>query len=223
MNRGAGSGPVWAAILWREARGGWRGGGWMPFAYFLLVALMVPFAVGPDAALLRRIAPGILWIAALAAALLPVERLVEPDRAAGWLDQYRVAGHDEIAVALAKTLGHWLGFAPMLLVAAGLGAVMLGLDAGGTARLLAALGIGSAALAALAVAAAALTAGMDRAGALAPLLVLPAAVPLLIFGAAASTADPGAAGALMLEASAALLVMVGAPLASAAALRALRS
>ena len=86
--------------------------------FFLLVATLVPFAVGPDAPLLARIGGGALWIAALLAALLPIERLVEPDRAEGVLDQLALEGMSEETVALAKMVGHWLTFGPLLMIAA---------------------------------------------------------------------------------------------------------
>ena len=79
-------------LIEREVRRGFSGPAWLPAAFFLLVATLVPFAVGPDARLLARIGGGALWIAALTAALLPVERLVEPDRADGVLDQLCVRG-----------------------------------------------------------------------------------------------------------------------------------
>ena len=84
------------ALVAREIRRGLGGGAWLPVTFFLVVATIVPFAVGPDAALLARIGPGALWIAALTAALLPVERLVEPDRADGMLDQLSIAGVSEM-------------------------------------------------------------------------------------------------------------------------------
>ena len=75
------------SLIARDARRAFSGAAWLPIAFFLLVAALVPFAVGPDARLLSRVGPGVLWIAALTAALLPIERLVEPDRADGVLDQ----------------------------------------------------------------------------------------------------------------------------------------
>ncbi len=187
------------ALIARDVRRGFAGAAWLPIAFFLLVAALVPFAVGPNAQLLARIAPGALWIAALTAALLPIERLIEPDRADGVLDQFCVAGVSEEMIGAAKILGHWLTFGPLLLLAAVPGSIMVGLDGAALARCLFALAIGTPALAALAVAVAALTAGLPRAGALAGLLLMPLAVPLLIFGAAATASDGGAA--LKLEAA----------------------
>jgi heme exporter protein B len=181
---------------------------------FLLVATLVPFAVGPDAALLGRIGGGALWIAALTAALLPIERLIEPDRADGVLDQLTLHGVTEEAVAAAKIASHWLTFGPLLLIAAVPAAALLAMDGAALVRVELALAIGTVGLAALAVAVAAVTAGLPRAGSLAGLLLLPLAVPLLIFGAAS---------ALPLEAAVSLLLTAVAPFAAGAAIRAGRT
>jgi heme exporter protein B len=209
------------ALIAREVRRGLHGSAWLPVAFFLLVATIVPFAVGPDARLLARIGGGALWIAALTAALLPIERLIEPDRADGVLDQLAMAGIAEEASGAAKIAGHWLTFGPMLLIAAVPGSFLVGLDSAALVRSLTSLAIGTPALAALAVAVAALTAGLPRAGSLAGLLLMPLAVPLVIFGAAA-TGD-GESSALMLEAAVALLTIAGAPFVAGAAIRAART
>jgi len=209
------------ALIGRELRRAYTGGGWLPAAFFLLVASLVPFAVGPDARLLSRIGGGVLWIAALTAALLPIERLIEPDRADGTLDQLSLHGIAEESVALSKIAGHWLSFAPPLLGAALLGSGLLALPREIIARSLVALAIGTPALAALAVAVAALTSGLPRAGALAGLLLLPLSVPLLIFGASASS-DPGS-GALLLEIAVSLVITASAPFVVAAGIRAGRN
>jgi len=211
---------VIGTMVAREVRRALGASAWLPVAFFLLVATVVPFAVGPDGKLLQRIGGGALWIAALTAALLPIERLVEPDRADGVLDQLAVRRVPEEAVAAAKILGHWLTFGPLLLLAALPGAALLGLDGAALGRSLATLAIGTPALAALAVAVASLTAGLRGASALGGLLLLPLAVPLLIFGASAAN---GESGALKLEAATALFLIAGAPFASGAALRALRT
>lgn len=209
------------ALVIREIRRGLAGPAWLPIAFFLLVATIVPFAVGPDARLLARIGGGALWIAALTAALLPIDRLVEPDRADGVLDQLALAGVAEEAIGAAKIVGHWLTFGPLLLIAAVPGSFLVGLGGPALARSLVALAIGTPALAALAVAVAALTAGLPRAGSLAGLLLMPLAVPLLIFGAAA--AGDGESSALKLEAAVALLTVAGAPFVTGAAIRASRT
>lgn len=209
-----------AALIWRELRRGLTGSAWLPVAFFLVVAALIPFAVGPDARLLGEIGGGALWIAALTAALLPIERLVEPDRADGVLDQLALRGVAEEAIAAAKFAGHWLAFGPLLLLATLPAALLLGLDGPGLARSLVALAIGTPGLAALAVAVAALTAGLPRAGALAGLLLLPLAVPLLIFGAAATKGEDSA---LALEGAVSLLLLAGTPFVAGAAIRAART
>lgn len=209
------------ALTLREIRRGLQGAAWLPVAFFLLVATIVPFAVGPDARLLARIGGGALWIAALTAAMLPIERLIEPDRADGVLDQLALTGTTEEAVGAAKIAGHWLTFGPLLLAAAVPGSILVGLDGPALLRSLISLAIGTPALAALAVAVASLTAGLPRAGALAGLLMMPLAVPLVIFGAAA-TGD-GESSALKLESAVALLLVAGAPFVTGAAIRAART
>lgn len=209
------------ALIARDLRRGLAGAAWLPIAFFLLVAVLVPFAVGPDAELLSRIGAGALWIAALTAALLPVERLIEPDRADGTLDQLSLHGMAEESVAAAKIIAHWLSFAPLLLLAALPASVVLALDGEQLGRAMVSLLVGTPALAALAVAVGALTAGLPRAGALAGILLLPLAVPLLIFAAAAC--GDGESGALILEGAVSLLVTAGAPFVAAAAIRAGRT
>jgi len=202
------------ALVVREVRRGSSGLAWLPMAFFLLVVALMPFAVGPDARLLSRVGPGALWIAALTAALLPVERLIEPDRADGVLDQLALHGLAEESIAAAKIFAHWLTFAPLLLIAAVPGAALLAMDGPALAKTELALAIGTPGLAALAVAIAAVTTGLPRAGSLAGLLLLPLAIPLLIFGAA---------NALLLEAAVSLLLTAGAPFVAGAAIRATRT
>jgi heme exporter protein B len=209
------------ALIARDVRRSLGGAAWLPIAFFLAVATLVPFAIGPDAELLARIGGGTLWIAALTAALLPIERLIEPDRAAGVLDQFALHGVAEESVAAAKIAAHWLTFAPLLLIAALPASAILGLPAEALGRSLIALAVGTPALAALAVAVAALTAGLPRAGSLAGLLLLPIAVPLLIFGAAATTES--GSSALLLESAISLLVTAAAPFVAGAAIRAGRT
>ena len=201
-------------LIARDVRRGLTGAAWLPIAFFLLVATLVPFAIGPDARLLARIAPGVLWIAALTAALLPIERLIEPDRTDGFLDQFALHGVAEESVAFAKIAAHWLTFAPLLIIAAIPASALLAMDGPALVRTEIALAIGTPGLAALAVAVAAVTAGLPRAGSLAGLLLLPLAVPLLIFGAA---------NALLLEAAISLLLTAGAPFVAGAAIRASRT
>lgn len=202
------------ALIARDARRSLTGAAWPPVAFFLLVATLVPFAVGPDARLLMLIGPGILWIAALTAALLPIERLIEPDRADGVLDQLALTGLAEETISLCKIIAHWLTFGPLLLVASVPAAALLAMDGSSLGRTEIALAIGTPGLAALAVAIASLTQGLPRAGALAGLLLLPFAVPLLIFAVA---------DALLLEAAVSLLLIAGAPFVAGAAIRGART
>ena len=202
------------ALIRRDIRRGLTGAAWLPIAFFLLVATLMPFAIGPDARLLARVAAGALWIAALTAALLPIERLIEPDRADGVLDQLALHGLADESIAFAKIAAHWLTFAPLLLIAAVPASPLLAMDGASLARIELALAIGTPALAALAVAVAAVTAGLPRAGSIAGLLLLPLAVPLLIFAVG---------DALLLEAAVSLLLTAGAPFVAGAAIRASRT
>jgi len=192
----------------------------LPVSFFLLVAALFPFAVGADAKLLAASGGGALWVAALLAALLPVDRLVEPDRADGVLDQYGMRGVAAESVVVAKLGAHWLSFAVPLLIAVLPASALLGIDAAVVKRVMISLALGMPGLAALGVLAGALTAGLKGAAALAGLLVLPLAVPVLIFGAGALQPDAG--GALELLAATSLLYVAAVPFAGGAALRALR-
>ncbi|HEX8839012.1 MAG TPA: heme exporter protein CcmB [Sphingomicrobium sp.] len=203
-----------AALIARDVRRGLAGAAWLPVAFFLLVATLVPFAIGPDSRLLARIGSGALWIAALTAALLPVERLVEPDRADGVLDQLALRGLAEESIAVAKIVAHWLTFGPLLLVAALPASALLAMDGPALARAELSLAVGTVGLAALAVAVSAVTAGLPRAGSLAGLLLLPFTVPLLIFAVA---------DALLLEGAVSLLLTAGAPFIAGAAIRSART
>jgi heme exporter protein B len=205
---------VIGTLIRRDVRRGLTGAAWLPIAFFLLVATLFPFAIGPGARLLSQVASGALWISALTAALLPIERLIEPDRADGVLDQLVLHGLADESIGFAKIAAHWLTFAPLLLVAAIPASALLAMDAASLARTELALAIGTPALAALAVAVAAVTAGLPRAGSIAGLLLLPLAVPLLIFAVG---------NALLLEAAVSLLLTAGAPFVAGAAIRAART
>ena len=205
------------AIVGRELRRSWTSGGLvLPVAFFLLVATLFPFAVGPDGKLLARIGGGVIWAAALLAALLPVERLVTPDAESGVLDQLVVRGFSDAGIAAAKMLGHWLGFGPALLAATCVAAALLHVPGAALGTILLGLAIGTPGLAALGVATAALVAGLRGAGALAGLVMLPFAVPLLIFGAGATGGEPGA---VKLLAAISLVLVAGCPFVAGAAIR----
>ena len=207
-------------LILRELRLALAGGAAaLPLVFFLLVATLFPFAVGPDGPLLARTGGGALWTAALLAALLPVDRLVEPDRASGVLDQLHLRGYGEETIALAKLVGHWLSFGPPLMLAAIPAAALLKMPAETLGRLEIGLFIGTPGLAALGLGVAALTAGLRRSGALAGLLLLPLAVPLLIFGAGYLERG-NESGALQLLGAVSLLLVAGSPFVAGAAIRA---
>jgi heme exporter protein B len=209
------------ALIVRDVRLAYgRGGFALPIVFFLLVATLYPFGVGPDGPLLAKTGGGVLWIAALLASLLPIDRLVAPDMDQGVLDQLAVRGIPDESVALAKFVAHWLGFGPPLMIAAIPAAALLRLEGYTVARLELGLLVGTPGLAALAVLIAALTAGLRGAGALAGLLMLPLAVPLLIFGA--GSLDPFGGSALKLLAACSLLAIAVTPFAAGAAIRAAR-
>ncbi len=193
----------------------------LPLIFFLLVATLFPFAVGPDGPLLARTGGGALWMAALLAALLPVDRLIEPDRQSGVLDQLKLRGTSEEEVAAAKLAGHWLGFGPPLMVAAIPAAALMKLPQDVLVRLELGLLAGTPGLAALSLIVAALTAGLRSGGAVAGLLLLPVAVPILIFGAGLVSRGEDT-GALKLLAAVSLLLVAIAPFAAGAAIRAAR-
>ncbi|AXJ95014.1 MULTISPECIES: heme exporter protein CcmB [unclassified Sphingomonas] len=202
-------------LILRDLRRAWASGGlsW-PIAFFLLVATLFPFAVGPDAALLGRIGGGVIWAAALLAALLPAERLVAPDLESGVIDQLAVRDVPLALVAAAKLVAHWLGFAPALMLAAVVAAGLLDLSAAALWRVEIGLLLGTPGLAALGVATGALVAGLRGAGAVAGLVMLPLAVPLLIFGVGDGE------GAFKLLGATSLLLVAGAPFVAAAGMRA---
>ena len=212
---------VLARLFARDLRRAWGSGTiWLPVAFFLLVATLYPFAVGPDREQLARTGGGMMWVAALLAALLPVDRLVRPDWEAGVFDQLAVRGLADEAVAAVRIAAHAVGFGLPLLAALIPAAALLGLS-GETVRTTAlGLAIAAPGLATLALLSAALTAPLKGGNAIAGLLVLPLAVPLLIFGA--GLLNPAGAGALKLLAASSLLLTAIGPFAVGAALRALR-
>ena len=200
--------------------GGRRGGSLLPLLFFVAVAMLFPFAVGPDAALLARTGGGVLWVAALLAAILPLDRLIEPDLELGMFDQWALRGIAEEAVIALRVLAHWLSFGPPLMLAALPAAGLLGLDGATLATVELGLLAGTPGLAALGVTVAALTAGLRGGTALAGLLAIPLAVPLLIFGA--GSLAPGGESGLALTAAVSLALCAIAPFAGGAAVRATR-
>lgn len=194
------------------------GGMAMPIVFFVLVATLYPFAVGPDAQLLARSGGGMLWVAALLAALLPADRLIAPDADSGVLDQLAVRGISDETVVTAKMVAHWIGFALPLMLASIPASALLNLDSTLLSKLEIGLLLGTPGLAALGVLVASLTDGLKGTSALTGLLMLPLAIPILIFGAGSLAATDS--GALKLLAAASLLLVALTPFAGGAAIRA---
>ncbi|MEO0439418.1 MAG: heme exporter protein CcmB [Pseudomonadota bacterium] len=208
-------------MIWRDVRQSYASGGtWLPVIFYLSAATLFPFAVGPDRDLLLETGGGILWIAALLATLLPLDRLVQPDLDNGLHDQLIVRGITDELIAFGRLISHWLSFGPPLLFAAFLASGLMGLQGPPLVTLLLSLAIATPALAGLAVMIAALTSGLKGAGALGGLLLVPLAIPLLIFGAG-SLSDQSGSALLFLGAVSLLLVAIT-PFAAGAALRAAR-
>ena len=215
---------VFLAILSRELRLSLRHGADTAAAllFFLLVVALFPLAIGPEPDTLGRLAPGIVWVSALLAALLPLDRLFGADFEDGSLDQLLLSGASPTAIAAAKTAAHWLVTGLPLLLAAWPLAVMLRMPDAAVPALLLGLLPGTLLLSLLGGAGAALVLGARRGGVLLPVLVLPIATPVLIFGTAA--ADSAATG---MSARPHLLLLAGllaaalplCPLAAGAALR----
>jgi heme exporter protein B len=156
--------------------------------FFVLAAGLFPLAVGPEPALLGRLAPGTIWVCALLAALLPLDRLFGADFEDGSLDQLLLSGLPPSLMALAKAAAHWVTTGLPLLIVAGPVAIMLRMPPGALGPLLLGLLPGTLTLSLLGTTGAALVIGARRGGVLLPLLVLPLATPVLIFGAAAASA-----------------------------------
>jgi len=190
--------------------------------FFLVAGALFPLAIGPAPETLARIAPGIVWVCALLAALLPLDRLFGADAEDGSLDQFLLSGLPPAAIALGKAAAHWLTTGLPLLLAAIPMAIMLRLPEEALPALLLGLVPGTAFLSLLGTAGAALVLGARRGGVLLPLLVLPMAVPALIFGVAA--ADAAAVGLaarphLLLLSALCAAALPLCPLAAGAALR----
>ena len=200
--------------------GGRRGGTMLPVLFFLAVAMLFPFAVGPDAKLLARTGGGVIWVAALRAAILPRDRLIEPDLELGMFDQWALRGMSEEWIVAVRIIAHWLSFGPPLMLAALPAAALLGLDGAMIGKVELGLLAGTPGLAAVGVIVAALTAGLRAGAALAGLLVIPLAVPLLVFGA--GSLAPGGETGLALTAAVSLVLLALAPFAGGAAVRAAR-
>jgi heme exporter protein B len=213
------------ALLIRDIRLALRigGGAWMGVLFFLIVVALIPFAVGPELALLRRIGPAILWLGALLASLLTLDRLFAADQEDGSLDLI-LMGHAPLELAVAtKALAHWLTTGLPLVVAAPLLGLFLNIDSRSMGAVALTLLVGTSALTLLGLIGAALAATLRRGGLLVAVLIVPLTIPVLIFGVAASNAaiaGPvpfGTPFAILCALSLASLVI--GPAAAAAALR----
>jgi heme exporter protein B len=199
------------------------GGALMGALFFLIVVVMVPFAVGPDLKLLARIGPAILWLGALLASLLALDRLFATDYEDGSLDLLMTGGMPlELAVA-SKAIAHWLTTALPLVVIAPLLGLMLNVEMSGMGALMLTLAAGTPALTVIGLIGAALSVALRRGGLLLAVLVLPLTIPVLIFGVAAAEAaitGPQAFGPpFTILCALSLMSLVLGPVAAAAALR----
>lgn len=189
--------------------------------FFVIVGAITPFAVGPDKVLLARIAPGIIWIAAFLAMLLGLDRLLRPDQEDGTLALYRLADLPLSAIIGAKVITYWLTSAlPLILVSPFL-ALILSMDMESYWRTLFSLLLGTPALAAFGTFGAAVTVAIRRGGLLAPILIAPLCVPVLIFGVGAIAPMGGpdqASAAMLLLAALSLMALAISPFASALAI-----
>jgi heme exporter protein B len=214
-----------SALLVRDIRLAIRvgGGAWIGVLFFLIVVTMVPFAVGPELTLLRRIGPAILWLGALLASLLTLDRLFASDYEDGSLDLILMGSLPlELAIA-AKALAHWLTTGLPLVIAAPAFGLFLDIDSRSMAAVALTLLAGTPALTLLGLIGAALAVTLRRGGLLVAVLILPLTIPVLIFGVAAANAaldGPvpfGAPFAILCALSLASLVI--GPVAAAAAFR----
>jgi len=187
--------------------------------FFVMVGAVVPFAIGPDRTLLAKLAPGIVWIAAFLSMLLGLERLFRADEDDGSLLLFRHAAIPLEAVVAAKVIAHWLLTALPLMLASPLLAVLLSMDVAGWERTLLSLLLGTPALTAFAAIGAAVTVSLKRGGLLAPVLILPLSIPVLIFGVAVVAAPEGSGSALLFLSAFSLVSVAFCPFAAALALR----
>ena len=207
------------AMLTREMRLALRGGGDVLtlVLFFVIVGAIVPFAVGPDKALLARIAPGIVWIAAFLAMLLGLDRLFRPDHDDGSLILLQHAELPLSMIIAAKLIVHWLVSALPLIIASPLLAVLLSMEGEALWRTILSLVLGTPALAAFGAIGAAVTVSIRRGGLIAPILIAPLSIPVLIFGTGSITASQSSAAMLFLAALS-LMAVALAPFAAALAI-----
>lgn len=190
--------------------------------FFFIVVSLFPLGIGPEPALLRRMAPGVVWVAALLASMLSLSRLFADDQQDGTLEQLLLSATPLPLLVLAKTAAHWLCSGLLLALASPVLALQFDLPAEAAAVLAGSLLLGTPLLSLIGAIGAALTVGVRGAGVLLSLLVLPLCIPVLIFGAGAVDAHLAGlsiAPHLSLLGAMLALALVGAPLAGAAALR----
>ena len=180
----------WRALFIREWRVAVRigGGALMGVLFYLIVVTVFPFAIGPDLNLLSRLGPAILWIGALLSTLLGLDRLFEADRDDGTLDLLVLSGKPLELIVVVKVLAHWSATGLPLVLVAPLLSLLLAMPAEMTVATVATLLVGTPTLTFLGAIGAGLTVSLRRGGLLLPILVLPFAVPVLIFGVSAATA-----------------------------------
>lgn len=198
------------------------GGAWLGAGFFVLIIVLAPLGLGPESATLKSTAPGLIWIAALLATLLGLERVIEPDLQDGTLDLLRMSPLPLEFVVFGKVLAHWLTNGLVICLLAPLIAPMLFVESNALWSIAASLLLGTPGLSFIGTAGAAIGAGVRRGGVLLALIVLPLNIPALIFGAGAISAvqrggDPSQA--MLLLAAFSLIAAVVASLAAAAALR----
>lgn len=167
------------------------GSGWLGLVFFLMIVTLVPFGLGPDLNLLARIGPAILWIGAVLATLIGLDRLFQADEEDGSLDLMTASPLPLEAVVLAKVTAHWLTTGLPLAIAAPLFGLLVALDGVGMAAVAATLLVGTPALTFIGAIGAALTATIRRGGLILAILVLPLMIPTLIFGVSAANAARG--------------------------------
>lgn len=193
-----------------------------PLVFFLIVTTLFPLGLNLQLSLLKDMAPGVLWTAALLSSLLSLESLFKSDADDGTLEQLALSGHSLTVIVIAKTAAHWLLSGAALVLASPLVAVALGIPSVAFGTMLASLVLGTMTLSWLGSIGAALTVGLKRGNVLLSLIVLPLAMPLLIFGAGATDraiSGTSPAGALYFLGSLCVFTCTLAPFAASAALR----
>jgi heme exporter protein B len=193
-----------------------------PLVFFLIVTTLFPLGLSVQLSLLRDMAPGVLWVAALLSSLLSLDALFKSDADDGTLEQLALSGQGLTVIIVAKTLAHWLVSGAALVLASPLVATALGIPTAAFATMLASLALGTLTLSWLGAIGAGLTVGLKRGNVLLSLIVLPLAMPLLIFGAGATDraiSGTSTAGALYFLGSLCVLTCTLAPFAATAALR----